>query len=71
MTIDDKYRDEKLQYGINRGTARISALSSGKIDKYKYLTGEEIRPLDQRRVIEHTKYAYSSLEKAFKTNKND
>ena len=31
---------------------QISTLSSGKIDKYEYLTGEEILPPDQRRVIE-------------------
>ena len=42
MTIDDSIRDEKLQYDINRETAKNSALSSGKIDKYGYLTGEEI-----------------------------
>ena len=42
MTIDDKIRDEKLQYDINREAAGLSALSSGKIDKYGYLTGEEI-----------------------------
>ena len=42
MTINDKIRDEKEQYDINRETAIISALSSGKIDKYEYLTGEEI-----------------------------
>ena len=34
MTIDDKIRDEKLQYDINREAAKLSALSSGKIDKY-------------------------------------
>ena len=42
MATDDKIRDEKLQYDINRETAKISPLSSGKIDKYEYLTGEEI-----------------------------
>ena len=42
MTIEDKIKDEKLQYDINREVAKISALSSGKIDKYEYLTGEEI-----------------------------
>ena len=51
MTIHDKIRDEKLQYDINREAAKISALSSGKIDKYEYLTGEEILPSDQKRVI--------------------
>ena len=44
MTIDDKIRIEKLQYDINRQAAKISALSSGKIDKYEYLTLEEILP---------------------------
>ena len=39
MTLADQIRDEKLQYDINRETAKISALSSGKIGKYEYLTG--------------------------------
>ena len=51
MTIDDKIKDEKLQYNINREVAKISALSSGKIDKYEYLTGEEILPSNQRQII--------------------
>ena len=65
MTIDDNMRDEKLQYDINREAAKISALSSGKIDKYEYLRGEEILPSDQKRVIERTKCSYSPLGKAF------
>ena len=40
MAVDDKIRDQKLQYDMNREAAKISALSSGKIDKYKYLTGK-------------------------------
>ena len=44
MTINDQIKDEKLQYDINREAAKISALSSNKIDKYEYLTGEEILP---------------------------
>ena len=40
MINDDKVKDEKLQYDINRELAKISALSSGKIDKYKCLTGK-------------------------------
>ena len=51
MTIDDKIRDEKLQYDINRKAAKILALSSRKINKYGYLTGEEILISDGRRVI--------------------
>ena len=65
MKTDDKIRDEKLQYDINREAAKISALSSGKIDKYEYLTGEEILPSDQRRVIEQAKFTYSPLGKTF------
>ena len=42
MTINDQIRDEKLKYDINRETAKISALSTGKIRKYEYLTGEDI-----------------------------
>ena len=64
MTIDDKIRDEKLQYDINKEAAKISALLSGKIDKYEYLTGEEILHSDQRRVIEQAKFIYSSLGEA-------
>ena len=41
MTIDDKMRDQKLQYNINREAAKISALLSGKINKYEHLTGEK------------------------------
>ena len=37
MAIDDKIRDEKLQYDINREEAKISTITSGKIDKYEYL----------------------------------
>ena len=40
MTIEDKIKDEKLQYDFNREAAKISALSSGKIDKNEYLTGK-------------------------------
>ena len=66
MTIDDKIKDEKLQYDINREAGEISALSSGKIDKYEYLIGEEILPSDQSRIIEQATFTYSPLVKAFK-----
>ena len=65
MTTDDKIKDEKLQYNINREAAKVSALSSSKIDKYEYLTGEEILPSDQSRIIEQAKFTYSPLHKAF------
>ena len=51
MTIEDQIKDEKLQYDINREAGKISALSSGKIDKYEYLTGEEILPFNQQQII--------------------
>ena len=51
MTIEDQIKDEKLQYDINREATEILALSSGKLDKYEYLTGEEILPSNQRQII--------------------
>ena len=51
MTIEDQIRDEKLQYDINREAAKLSASSSGKNDKYKYLTGEEIMLSNQQEII--------------------
>ena len=65
MTIHDQIKDEKLQYNINREAAKISALSSGKLHKYEYLTGEDILPSNQQQIIEQTKFAYSPLGKAF------
>ena len=64
MTIEDQIKDEKLQYDINREAAKISALSSGKIDKYEYLTGEEILPSNQQQIIQQAKFAYYPLGKA-------
>ena len=66
MTIEDKIKDEKLQYDINREAAKISALSSGKLDKYEYLTGEEILPSNQQQLIQQAKFNYSPLGKAMK-----
>ena len=64
MTINGQIRDEKLQYDINREVAKISALSSGKLHKYEYLTGEEISPSNQQQIIEEAKFTYSPLGKA-------
>ena len=58
MTIEDQIRDQKLQYDINREAAKISALSSGKIDKYEYLTGEEILPSNKQQIVELAKFTY-------------
>ena len=64
MTIEDQIKDEKLQYDINREAGKISALSSGKLDKYEYLTGEEILPSNQQEIIQEAKFNYSPLGKA-------
>ena len=61
MTVEDKIKNEKLQYDINREAAKIS----DKIDKYEYLTGEEILPSNQQQIIEQAKFTYSPLGKAF------
>ena len=65
MTIDHQTRDEKLQYNINKETAKISALLSGKLHKYEYLTGEDILPSTQQQIIEEPRFTYSALGKAF------
>lgn len=65
MTIDDRIRDEKLQYCIYRATANISLLS-GIIDKYEYLTCEEVLPPQQHRIIEEATFTHSRLGKTFK-----
>ena len=74
MTINDQIRDRKLQYDINREAAKISVLSSGKIDKYECLTGEETLPSNRQQIIEQAKFTYSPLGKAFekqiKTNED-
>ena len=45
--------------------AKISALPSGKIHKYEYLTGEEILPFNQQQIIEQSKFTHSLLGKSF------
>ena len=65
MTIDDQTKYEKLQYDVNREAAKISAFSSGKLNKYEYLTGEEILPSNKQQIIEQAKFAYSPIGKAF------
>ena len=52
MKIDENFENEQLQYDINTTAAKMSVLSSGKIDKYEYLKDEEILPqvISQRRL---------------------
>ena len=65
MTIDDQIRDEKLEFLINGEAAKISALSSNKIDNYEYLTGKETLPSNRQQIIEQAKFTYTLLGKAF------
>ena len=66
MTIDDQIRNKKLKYDIDKEAAKTSALSSNKIGKYEYLTGEEILPSNQKQIIEQAKLSYAPLEKRLK-----
>ena len=65
MTTDDKIRDEKLQYNINREAVKIPALSSGKVNKYKYPTVEEVLALNQNRMIEQANFFIYFFRKSF------
>ena len=69
--IDDKIGYEKLQYDINREATKISALSSSKIDKYGYLTGDEILPLCQSRMIEQVTFSCSPSRKTLEKTIED
>ena len=64
MTIDDKIRGENLQYNINKEASKISALLTGKVDKYECPSCEEILPSDQSQVIEQANFTHSPYGKA-------
>ena len=63
MTVDDKIKDEELQYEIKREGTKISALSSGETDKYEYLTIIETLHPDQSRAIKQAVFTYYTLRK--------
>ena len=65
MTVNAKIIDEKIQCNINREASKLSALSSGKIDKYEYLTSEDVLPVDESRIKEQDNLTYSLLGKSF------
>ena len=72
MTTDDNIRDVKLQYDINVEAAKISVLSSGKINRHEYSTGEEMLPSIKKKIVEKAKFTYSPLGESFrKTDKNN
>ena len=63
MTTEDKIRDKDIQYDIIREAAKISSLSSGKIDKYKYLIGKEILPSYRSQILQQAKFIILLQEK--------
>ena len=65
MASDDTIKDGKIQDNINREAAKISALSLSKIDKYEYITSQDILLSDQSRIKEQENFKYSLLGKAF------
>ena len=66
-TNNENIRDKKHECNINRGTKKIFTFSSCKIDKYEYLTSEQVLPSKQRQIIQQTKFAYSVLGQTLKT----
>ena len=69
MKIDDKIRDKKLQYDINKKAVKIWALSSGKIYKYESVTGEEILHFNKTQIIEREVFTFSFRKSIWKTNR--
>ena len=70
MIINEEIKDEKLQHRINTEAAKILALSSGKIDKYEFVTDEGILPFDQSRIIKQANLIFSPLQKQKKRLKS-
>ena len=62
--LDDKIKANQAQYDFDREAAKISALSSKELDKYEYLTGEDLRYKPD--VIQRAKVEYPPLGEAFK-----
>ena len=58
--LDNKIRQNQADYDLYRKNAKISALSSGKLEKYEYLTGEE-----QKQSLQKAKFEYSPLGQLF------
>ena len=69
MAIDDKISSEKVQYDVNRKAAKKSALSSGKIAKYEYVTGEKILTSNQRQIIEQARFTNRKTVCIFKVSR--
>ena len=61
--LNDKIKANKAQYSLDRETAKLFALSSDELEKYKYLTGEDLGYKPD--VIQKSKFKYSPLGKIF------
>ena len=61
--LDDKIKQNNADFDLYRQTAKVSALNSGKLDKYEYLTGEDLgyRPDP----VQKAKFEYSPLGEIF------
>ena len=57
--LDDKIKANKAQYELDRETAKIPALSIGKLEKYEYLTSEDLGY--KADVIQKAKFEYSPI----------
>ena len=62
-TLNKKILQNEAQYDLDRKAAKISSLSSNNLDKYEYLTGEDLglKP----NTIEQARFEYSPLSKIF------
>ena len=69
--LDRKFKQNEAQYDLDREAAKISALSSNNLDKYEYLTGEDLGLKPS--TVEQAKFEYSPLGKIFNKglNKDD
>ena len=61
--LGDKIKANKAQYDLDRKATKMSALSSGELEKYEYLTGEDLGHKPD--VIQKAKFEYSPLGKVF------
>ena len=67
--LDRKIMQNEAQYDLDRKAAKISALSSNNLDKYEYLTGEDLGLKPS--TVEQARFEYSPLGKVFKRGLDD
>ena len=67
-TINNKIKPNKAQYDLDRQTAKISALSSGNVSKYEFLTGKDVLPKKDllEKAATMKRFEYSPLGKELK-----